>query len=400
MDGQRRLIVTNLTIKETLFCACALFHGNRLVEVNLEPVSELPKGSILGNIYAGRVKDVVKNINAAFVEIAPGVPCYLSLKDVVDPVYVKKLNSPRLVQGDQLLVQVEQEAIKTKPPRVTPNLAFHGQYLVVSTQQGAIGASKKLAKERREEIKELLSAHRRTAFGVIARTAAGNASKEALAEELQQLEDEAMELMAKAPYQTCYSCLRRQEPFYLQMLGQLSGEGVDEVVTDQQELYLRLRERLGEGQLRFYEDALLPLSKCYSLRGRIDEALRAKVWLKSGGYLLIQPTEALTVIDVNSGKSVAKKSPQEHYLKVNLEAAEEIAHQLRLRNISGIVVVDFIDLKAKADQDRLMERMEELARQDPVPVQVVDLTKLNLMELTRRKARRSLAEQVGAGGMG
>lgn len=396
MHEQRRLIVTNLIIKETLFCACALYHGNRLEEVNLEPVFDSPKDRIgaLGSIYAGRVKDVVNNINAAFVEIAPGIPCYLSLRDVKSPVYVKKCGSPRLVQGDQLLVQVEKEAIKAKPPRVTADLTFHGQYLVVSIQQEAIGVSKKLPEERREQLKELLGRHRRTAFGVIARTAAENATEEELKEELWQLEGEAMELTARAPYQTCFSCLRRPKPFYLQMLGQLSGEALDEIVTDQREVYHRLTEQLGAGKIRFYEDKLFDLSKCYSLNQRIEEALREKVWLKSGGYLVIQPTEALTVIDVNSGKSVAKKNPQEHYLKVNLEAAEEIAHQLRLRNISGIVMIDFIDLKASEDQEVLMGRMKELVADDPVPVQVVDLTKLSLMELTRKKVKRSLAEQI------
>ncbi|MCI8894348.1 MAG: ribonuclease E/G [Lachnospiraceae bacterium] len=398
MDEQKRLIVTNVTIKESLICASALYHGKRLAEVSLEPVSDPPKdrAGALGTIYAGRVRDIVKNINAAFVEIAPGMPCYLNLKDVKSPVYVKKCGSPRLVPGDQLLVQVEKEAIKTKPPRVTTDLTFHGQYLVVSTQQEAIGASKKLPEERREQIKELLGKHRRTAFGVIARTAAENATVEELKDELQKLEEEALEMIARAPYQTCFSCLRRQEPFYLQMLHQLSGEALDEAVTDQKEIYHRLAEALEPGKVRFYEDSLLPLSKCYGLHQQIDNALREKVWLKSGGYLIIQPTEAMTVIDVNSGKSIAKKDPQEHYLKVNLEAAEEIAHQLRLRNISGIIMIDFIDLKDSMAQEALISRMKELTAGDPVPVQVVDLTKLNLMELTRKKVKRSLAEQVRA----
>lgn len=397
---QRRLIVTKLTIRETPFCACALYHGNQLVEVQLEAVDVNPskptdKRHLMGNIYVGRVKDVVKSLDAAFVEIAPGLACYLSLKDVKSPVYVQKANSPRPVQGDQLLVQVEAEAQKTKPPKLTTNLTFHGPHLVVSTQEEAVGASKKLPEPLREHFKELLSKKRRMAFGVIARTACRSVSDEVLLKELWKLEREAAELIAKAPYRTCFSCLRQRDPLYLQMLQQISQGGVDEIVTDLRSVYVKLEEYAPDTSLRFYEDSSFPLEKCYCLQQRILEGLKERVWLKSGGYLVIEPTEALTVIDVNSGKSTNKKEPQEQYRKVNLEAAEEIARQLRLRNLSGIILVDFIDLKAREDQELLMGRMKELVLPDPAGVQVVDYTRLNLMELTRKKGKKSLAEQVG-----
>ena len=125
----------------------------------------------------------------------------------------------------------------------------------------------------------------------------------------------------------------------------------------------------------------------------MQEALQERVWLKSGGYLIIQPTEALTVIDVNTGKSIAKKQVQEHYLTINLEAAEEIACQLRLRNISGIIIVDFIDMKSAKSQGLLMQKLRSAVAGDPVPVQVLDITKLNLVEMTRKKVKKSLAEQ-------
>ena len=139
---------------------------------------------------------------------------------------------------------------------------------------------------------------------------------------------------------------------------------------------------------------MLSLSKLYSLEGRLEAALRERVWLKSGGYLIIQPTEALTVIDVNSGKSIAKKKAQEHYLKINLEAAEEIALQLRLRNLSGIIIVDFIDMKSEEDNELLLKTLRTCIRADSVPVQVVDMTKLHLVEITRKKVKKTLAEQL------
>ena len=139
------------------------------------------------------------------------------------------------------------------------------------------------------------------------------------------------------------------------------------------------------------------MSKLYSLENRLQEALQERVWLKSGGYLIIQPTEALTVIDVNSGKSIAKKQAQEHYIKINLEAAEEIAHQIRLRNLSGIIIVDFIDMKEERDNDKLLKSLRAFVRTDSVPVSVVDMTKLHLVELTRKKVKKSLAEQMQSG---
>ena len=140
---------------------------------------------------------------------------------------------------------------------------------------------------------------------------------------------------------------------------------------------------------------MLSLNKLYSLDVRLEEALRERVWLKSGGYLIIQPTEALTVIDVNSGKSIARKKAQEHYLKINLEAAKEIARQLRLRNLSGIIVADFIDMKSDADNQTLLQTLRESVRTDRVMVQIVDMTKLHLVEITRKKIKKPLAEQLG-----
>ena len=143
-----------------------------------------------------------------------------------------------------------------------------------------------------------------------------------------------------------------------------------------------------------YKDNLLPLAALYNLNKQTEDALQKKVWLKSGGYLVIEPTEALTVVDVNTGKSVTKKDRQEHFLKINLEAAEETAAQIRLRNISGIVIIDFINLEREEDQKTVMEHLRRCVREDSVPVQVVDMTRLNLVELTRKKVEKSLAEQL------
>ena len=176
----------------------------------------------------------------------------------------------------------------------------------------------------------------------------------------------------------------------------------DEIVTDQTDLFEELKRYLGEyqkedlGKLRFYEDRLLPLSKLYSLNTVMERALSRQVWLKSGGYLVIDPTEAMTVIDVNTGKYSGKKNSAETIRMINLEAAEEIGRQMSLRNLSGIILVDFIDMDKKENREELLERMREICRRDPIRTTVVDMTALNLMEITRKKLKKPLMEMAAA----
>ena len=193
-------------------------------------------------------------------------------------------------------------------------------------------------------------------------------------------------------HRTCFSCLKKSPPEFLAILKNLHSSELEEIITDEPELLTQIEATGFHATL--YEDKLLSLNSLYSLEARLQEALKERVWLKSGGYLVIQPTEALTVIDVNSGKSIAKKKVQEHYLNINLEAAKEIAHQLRLRNISGIIIVDFIDMKEQRAKDELMLQLKQFVKTDRVPVQVIDMTRLNLVELTRKKVRKSLREQI------
>lgn len=384
-----KLLITKLTQNNITYIATALYSEKQLLELYLESTEQ---ESILNNIYVGRVKDVVKNLNAAFIEIAPGKPCYYSLEDCKNPFYVKKINSPRMVQGDEVVVQVVKENIKTKPPKVSTNLNFTGNYLVLTTENTSLGISKKLPAENRERLRQQLEACRNDKFGLIVRTNAGSAELSEILKEYEALKQEYEQLTQSAMHRTCFSCLKKSPPEFLSIIKNLHQAELEEIITDEPEILTRL-EQAGI-KAAFYEDKLLSLKSLYSLEARLKEALQEKVWLKSGGYLVIQPTEALTVIDVNSGKSVAKKNVQEHYLKINLEAAEEIAHQLRLRNISGIIIIDFIDMKEQTAKDELMLQLRQFVKKDSVPVQVVDMTRLNLVELTRKKVRKSLAEQL------
>ena len=167
------------------------------------------------------------------------------------------------------------------------------------------------------------------------------------------------------------------------------------------ELYKEVQSYLLEMQpediekLRLYEDKLLPLHKLYSLENHLKNALHERVWLKSGAYLVIQPTEALTVIDVNTGKCISKKKDEQGYLRINLEAAKEVAKQIRLRNLSGIILVDFINLKEESSMEELLGFLQKELKKDPIVTTFVDVTKLQLVEITRKKIRKPLHETIG-----
>lgn len=394
---RQKILITKILKDKNCYIATAIYQEQKLLEIHLESMEEQ---SILGNIYVGRVKDIVKNLNAAFIEIAPGQPCYYPLEQLKHPLYVKKINSPNLVQGDEVVVQVIRESSGSKPPKVSTNLNFSGRYLVLTSENLTLGISKKLEPDVREKLRNSLSFDKTRDFGVIVRTNAALASKEEILEEYKKLKQEYSSIKNNARHRTVFSCLKREIPEYLQLLQNLNQEQIEEILTDDPEMYRQIQRFSKEfhvtleDKLSLYEDKLISLNKLYSLGVRLQEALQERVWMKSGGYLVIQPTEALTVIDVNSGKSIAKKHAEEHYLKINLEAADEIAHQLRLRNLSGIIIVDFIDMKSQTDNETLLKTLRASVREDSVPVQVVDMTRLHLVELTRKKVKKSLAEQL------
>ena len=379
-----------------------LAENGRAVEIHAD---ELEDRNLLGNIYIGRVQKVVKNIQAAFVEISPGVPCYLPLEDLRDPIYTKKGPSKDLQQGDELVVQVSREAMKTKGPSVTTRLSLQGRYVILDGKHPGIGISKKLEEGQREQLRRIAEFYRKDlwadshsgsirlaeAAGIVIRTNAACASEEAILEELRKLSRQLADIRGKAPYRTCYSCLHQMPPGWLRRFNGLRMRDTQFIMIEDEQLYLQARQYLQEYLpellpiLVHYQDPLLPMHKLYSLERELSEALSQRVWLRSGGYLVIQPTEALTVVDVNSGKYEAGKKKEETILKVNLEAARETARQMRLRNLSGIIIIDFINMKDKDANHELIEYLKACLAKDEVRVNYVDITGLGLIELTRRK---------------
>lgn len=383
-------------IKQKEYLVTALFEGNRLAEINCDNMEQSAK---LGNVYVGKIKRITPNINAAFVEIAPGEMTYLPLENVKDPMMVKQLRPGKLTENDELVVQIIKEGVKTKSPTVTTNITFQGNTVVITTENKKLGISQKMEKEKRKHFYELFSSKKEDGFGVIIRTIAGNYADKQILEEFESIYQKFIHVNDNYQHRTCYSCLYRAPFPYISAVREKLSKNIEKIITDDSAIYTELLAEfdgetgLTKEQIVYYEDSLLSLSALYGLKAKLMEALQERVWLKSGAYLVIQPTEALTVIDVNSGKC-AKGTRKDYYLKINLEAAGEIARQLRLRNISGICIVDFINMDTREAKEILVHTFKNALAEDTIPTDFVDFTKLGLVEITRKKVKKPLWEQL------
>lgn len=376
----------------------ALEREGRICQLN--PMS-LKSDSILGNIYIGKVKNIQKNIQAAFIEIANGIMCYYSMAEKASPFFVNVKKNNILKIGDEVIVQVSREGIKSKLPYVSSNLNFTGRYLVLTSERKELGFSGKLKKEEKKRIREILRDKVPENVGLIVRTNCREAQEEEILRELEHLLERYKEVLHKGKSRVCFSVLEESMPEYMQILQNAYIENLEEVVTDNQEMYkhiVQYLESYGQSEkiVRYYEDRLLPLYKLYSLEKAFEQAQNEKVWLKSGGFLVIQQTEAFVCIDVNTGKFTAKKDMEETFRKINLEAAKEIAWQLQLRNLSGIILVDFINMEKDEYKEELLQTLQIYLWKDSIKGTVVDMTPLNIVEITRKKVRKSLAEELKA----
>lgn len=355
----------------------------------------------LGDIVLARVKDVVSNIRAAFVQLTPSQMAFLPLEQA----------PAGLRAGDEIAVQVSKEAVKTKDPVVTTKWSLTGRFVVLVTDSQKVAVSTKIHDGAwRTEVQEKLTKELLTAFsdvntsniqgscGLIVRTEAYSATWEEIQREAQSLITEYLRICQAAKTRSCYSILNKSESAWLSRL--LGMTEPAEIVSDIPEIWDECRQFISRYDLtsrlslRLYQDPQYSLTKLYSLETLLEDALNKNVWLKSGGYLVIEPTEAMVVIDVNTGRSESRKSKDEHILKLNLEAADEVARQLRLRNLSGMILIDFIDMRRTEHDEMLLAHLRQAVKNDPVGVTVVDMTKLGIVECTRRKKAKPLHEQV------
>lgn len=357
--------------------------------------------SLLNHIYVGRVENIVPNIHGAFLRIAPKQMCYLPLEDLKSPLYVKKQSERKpLSIGDEIVVQVVKDAVKTKEPVVSTKLSLAGNYCLLTTENTSFGVSKKITGENHAHMSKIAADYADKgaayAFGMIIRTNALETSEETLRQDIEVTINRFIDLKEKSVHLCAFALLGKPEAPYIQKLKSTDLTMLDAIFTEEEDIYNDIAEKLPylveKGLLKLYQDDKVSLSTLYNFRGSVDRLIEKRVWLKSGANIIIEQLETMTVIDINSGKNISKNETA--ILEINKEAAVEIARQLRLRNISGMILIDFINMKAKSHMEELVVTLKEQIKKDPIPCTFMDVTKLGLVELTRKKTYKSLKELV------
>jgi len=397
-----RLAITRVALKEKLnkkhLAYIMLDEKRDFVDFQVFQEEE----TLLNHIIVARVENIVPNINAAFVRISANQVCYLPLEDLKAPIYVKKQSKQKdLSIGDEIVVQVIKDAIKTKEPVVSTKLTITGKYCVLTTENTSLGVSKKITGDLHIQMGDLLCSNvsdksKEYSFGMIIRTNALEATEELLLADINETILRFIELKEKAVHQCAFSVLDKTDEPYIQKLKTVDLSALDGIYTDEEDIYVEIQEKLpylmDKGLLKLYQDDKVSLGTLYNFRGSVDKLVEKRVWLKSGANIIIEQMETMTVIDVNSGKNGSKNETA--ILEINKEAAIEIARQLRLRNISGIIIIDFINMKSNEHMDELVIILKELLKIDSVTCSFIDVTKLGLVELTRKKTYKSLKELI------
>lgn len=354
--------------------------------------------SLVGNLYAGRVANVMPNLQAAFVDIGTGKNGYYYYGNARAVSDAGK-NEARPKVGDTLLLQVEKDAVGSKGAVLTEKISFPGKFMVLLPMEaGEIGISRKITDStERNRIRGLLQELLPADCGAIVRTNGAGKSREDFEKECglllakwRQLEQGQYRKPPALLLQENHPVKRAARDFY--------SADVAEYVVNDETAYRELwgtGDFGGEGQpaLKLHRDAI-PLLESYYLERQAEKALDTHVWLKSGGFLVIEETEACVVIDVNTGKAAGRGDLQKTILRTNLEAAEEAAKQMRLRNLSGIIIIDFIDMVDQDAQKEVTRRLEAAVKKDRIKTMVVGMTELGLMQVTRKKTRPSLKRQM------
>ena len=380
MEIRKEVVITHIKNRPFLF-----YLENRKLYDVLAGEDDVGTGSLrIGDIYVGKVKNIVENIRAAFVEVQKNVFCYLPLSECRD--HAVKCE-------DELVVQVKKAAVKTKKAVVTCYPEMAGRFAVIRTQNSEKKISKKIREEEsRERLRGILGDFEDEPYGIVLRTNACRAKEEEIRKECEMLLGEMHQRMEQGRYRSCFSLLHREKSFYRKYLDSCRIDELERIITDEEEIYGELHPVYGD-LVQWYKDTSYSLDHLLSLSSKLSKALDKRVWLKSGANLVIEPTEALTVIDVNTGKAIeGKRNKEMTFFKINCEAAEEAARQIRMRNISGIIIIDFIDMQKKTHREKLMALLEEFLERDLTRTALIDITRLGLVEITRMKKNSPLWE--------
>ena len=381
-------IYIHVTKEET---KAAVLEDRKLVEVYLDRSFQR---RLAGNIYKGRVANVLPGMQAAFVNIGLERNAFLYVEDA-RPNSGRSLPIQNTVhEGQEILVQVVKEPFGTKGARVTTHLTFPGRYVVFMPEFNAVGVSRRIRSEReRDRLKKIAEEVCVPGRGLIVRTAAEGTAAEELEQDVQEQYRLWKVVQKKAVHKSAPAVIHRELELVSWVLRDLFGEDVDRLTTNDQDTYEKILELVQAYAPHYSSRVFLTTSDFddYELDQEINKALRPKVWLKSGGYLVIDEAEALTVIDVNTGKYTGTKNFAETIFRTNIEAIQEIVRQIRLRNLGGIIVIDFIDMELQEHRSEVTRQLEEELTKDKTRTCVLGLTQLGLVELTRKKVRPSLS---------
>jgi ribonuclease G len=399
-------------------------------DVLVELMVERPDSTrIVGDIFLGRVEAVLPGIQAAFVDVGTEKAAFLHVSDVSqeedaddadadedddDTASSDGGNGRRrtrryppiqdiLRKGQELLVQVTKEPISTKGPRVTAQISLPGRFLVYMPDSNHVGVSRKI--EDREERARLRSLAQEIlpqgAGGVIVRTVGEELTRATFERELRSLLQTWKQIQRKSSRSRSPAVIHREAKLIKGIIRDLFSVKVDSLIIDTPEVYNEVRQYLDAvdpsllERVRLYDEPL-PLFDKYEIEAEIQEAFQRRVALPSGGYIIIEPTEALVSIDVNTGRYTGKKDPEKTILRTNLDAAREIARQLRLRDIGGIVVCDFIDMESKQNREKVLQELRQHLSKDRARTKAFQVSELGLIEMTRQRVRPSLYQMQTA----
>ncbi len=398
-------IIINCATSETRI---AILEDGRLVELFIErPENE----RMVGDIYIGRVVNVVKGMDAAFVDIGLQQDAFLHFSDVGETIRAydsvievrrrtkerrRSYTGPTIREGQELLVQVTKEPIGSKGARVTTELSLPGRFLVLVPDDPMIGVSRKIANVReRNRLKKVAKRICPEGFGLIVRTVAEGKSEEVLRADLDSLLASWEKLNQKARRMTPPALVHKDVGMASSVIRDLFTSDINSLVIDSKKLYKEIVAYLKDvaptlvNRVQLYTKSE-PVFDAYNIEAEIEKSIARKVWLKSGGYIIVDHTEAMVVIDVNSGKYLGKRDHEQNILKINLEAAKEIARQLRLRDLGGLIVIDFIDMTDQKHRQRLYQEFLQELKKDRAQVNVAPISEFGLVEMTRERIRPSL----------
>jgi ribonuclease E len=377
----------------------AILEGRELVQ---HYVTRAGARSMVGNVYLGRVQNVLPGMEAAFIDVGKGRNAVLYAGEVNYSPEDLEGAPPRiehvLKSGQSVLVQVTKDPIGGKGARLTAQISMPGRYLVLVPNSDVTGISRRLPDEERQRLKLILRKIRPEGHGVIIRTAAEDADEEDLAADVARLLDEWKAIEKKAKRAKAPAMLYEEPELTVRSVRDLfTDEEFRELVTDSPRVYelvtqylagiapdLLPKVRLHQGKLPVFEE--------FHVVEQIHKGLDRKVWLPSGGYIVIDRTEAMTVIDVNTGKSVGKTNLEETVVNTNVEAAREVARQLRLRDIGGMIIIDFIDMLLEQNKRKVIDALREEMAKDKTRSQIFDISPLGLLEVTRKRVSGGLLE--------